>query len=143
MKKPTLKRFKELSEKHGGNQTKIAEEIGVSRITVRFWCKNDEEFDNVIKNQRAKAFDDIYKSAVHLASGIPLYRNGKFAGWKERPDPTISKYLLGVLGREEGFIETTATKIEEHKTTQIDVSGLSNEELATLNEILKKTQTKN
>ena len=142
MKKPTLKRFKELSEKHGGNQTKIAEEIGVSRITVRFWCKNDKEFDNVIKNQRAKAFDDIYKSAVHLASGIPLYHNGKFAGWKERPDPTISKYLLGVLGREEGFIETTATKIEEHRSTDLDLSGLTKEEMDTVFKILKKKANK-
>lgn len=141
MKKPTLKRFKELSAKHNGNQTKIAEEIGVSRITIHYWCKADEEWANVIKNERCKSFDSVYKSAVQLATGVPKYnKKGEFIGWKERPDATISKYLLGVLGREEGFTETT--RVEEHKTTQIDLSGLSNEELATMNDILKKASNK-
>ena len=48
---------------------------------------------------------------------------------------------MSTLGRDEGFVETT--KIEEHRISEIDVSGLSDEELATLNEILKKAQKKN
>lgn len=142
MKKPTIKRFREVSERHGGNQTKIAEELGVMRSTVREWCKTDPEFDAAIKEQRGKAFDEVYKSAVQLASGIPKKnRKGEVIGWKERPDPTLSKYLMSTLGRDEGFVETT--KIEERRISEIDVSGLSDEELATLNEILKKAQKKN
>ena len=107
MKKPTLQKFKELSERHGGNQTKIAEEMGVDRLTVRSWCRNDPEFDDVIKNQRAKSFDEIYKSAVQLAKGIPKRnRKGEIIGWKSYPEPTIVKYLLSTLGKEEGFGES-------------------------------------
>ena len=87
------------------------------------------------------AFDEVYKSAVQLAAGIPRRnKKGDVIGWKERPDPTIAKYLMSTLGKDEGFVETT--KVEEHHTTEIDVSGLTDEELATLNAILKKAQKK-
>lgn len=107
MKKPTISRFREAAERHGGNQTKIAEELGVMRCTVREWCKADPEFDAAIKDQRGKAFDDVYKSAVQLAAGIPKRnRKGEIVGWKSYPEPTIVKYLLSTLGKDEGFGET-------------------------------------
>lgn len=107
MKKPTLKQFKEMAERHGGNMTKIAEEAGVMRSTVHNWCNADVEFKQVIKDQRGKAFDEVYRSAVQIAKGIPkLNRKGEIVGWKSYPDSQLAKYLLSTLGREEGFGES-------------------------------------
>lgn len=107
MKKPTIIKFREIAERHGGNLTKIAEEIGVQRWTVYSWCKADVEYQQAIKDQRGKAFDDIYRSAVQIAKGIPkLNRKGEIVGWKSYPDSQLAKYLLSTLGREEGFGES-------------------------------------
>ncbi len=103
MKKPTLKRFKELAMKHGGNKTKIAAELGVGRLAVHEWCKSDADFAAAITEQRGEAFDKVLQSSVLLATGIPKMRKGKVVGWVEKPDPKIAIYLLSTLGKEEDF----------------------------------------
>ncbi len=105
-KKPTLKKFKEVSDKYGGNISSIAKHFNVWRTTIYDWANEDSEFKNVIDNHRGKVLDECFVTARLLAKGIPITEdNGRLIGWEERPDPSMVRYLLSTLGRNEGFGE--------------------------------------
>lgn len=103
MKKPTATEFLDIVEKMGGNMTDVANAFGVSRTAVYNWINEDEEFKNIKNDSRKKLFDRCLESARYLACGIPKVENGQLKGWIERPDPATIRYLLSVLGRDEGF----------------------------------------
>lgn len=101
--KPKIDKFREVAEKVGGNITKVAKAFNVSRAQVYVWMRDDEEFKSVIDDARGSLFDDCLSTARVLALGIPDVQNGKVVGWIERPDSFMVRYLLGTLGRKEGF----------------------------------------
>lgn len=109
-KKPSLKKFQEAVEASQGWRGKVAEYLGVNRYTVNMWCKEDPEFAACFTESKGKFLDDCLKSARMLATGIPLTKkvNGKnvVVGWKERPDAGMLRYLIGRLGKDEGFGES-------------------------------------
>ncbi len=101
---PDLDTFREVVNKYRGNLSRVAESLGVSRVTVENWKNRSQEYAQVVQDARMKMFDNVLGTAEILAIGIPdRDENGKFVGWVERPDPSIVKYILGSLGKKEGF----------------------------------------
>lgn len=118
--RPKLTKFREAAEKCGGNITKVAKAFGVSRTQVYAWINNDEKYKAVIEDSRGTLFDDCLSTARVLALGIPDVKDGKVVGWIERPDSFMVRYLLGTLGRKEGFGESI-----DITTNGKDVNGVN------------------
>lgn len=102
---PDLQTFKNAARKLRGHKSNMAEHFGVDRHTLVKWIKEHPEYEDVVNNARMRCFDDILDRAYMLASGIPDIQDGKFTGWLERPDGQMQRYLMGTLGKEEGFGE--------------------------------------
>ena len=126
---PDLETFKKAARRLRGHKSNMADYFGVDRHTLLKWMRENPEYEIVVNNSRMRCFDDIYDRAYLLANGIPDYRevetaNGQkqlvFNGWIERPDGQMQRYLLGTLGREEGFGEhidvTTNGESINHRT---------------------------
>ena len=105
-KKPSIKKFKEVAEACGGTDGKMATMLGVYRQTVYKWCSDEPEFQAVIEEYRGKLLDECLRSARAVSIGIPKTENGKIVGWIEKPDGYMLRYLIGTLGRKEGFGES-------------------------------------
>ena len=103
MKKPDVKTFEEAMTRAGGIITDAAKFLGVTRQQVHRWIKNDKRFHDVYENQRGETLDNLVKTAVALARGIPNVKDGKRIGWKEEPNWKVLTYLIGKLGQNEGF----------------------------------------
>lgn len=104
MKKPNIDEFTEALRKTGGNITQVASIFQVNRKTVHEWVNEDAKFKDALRDSRMRLFDQCLDSARILALGIPSFdSNGNVNGWKEKPDPQTVRYLLGTLGRDEGF----------------------------------------
>ena len=135
MKKPSVKEFKTIIEKTGGHISNTAKALGVSRVSVYKWIKEDAKFEEVFKDSRGKMLDECISTARIVALGIPKKdAEGKFAGWEVAPDSYMLRYLIGTLGRNEGFgdsIEINTTIRREPRTLspkEIKEYGLKLEE---------------
>ena len=134
--KPKIEKFREVADKVGGNITKVAKAFNVSRAQVYVWMGDDEKFKSVIDDARGALFDDCLSTARVLALGIPDVQNGKVVGWIERPDSFMVRYLLGTLGRKEGFGENI-----DITTNGKDVNGVNLFRVLTPDEIKNFKQT--
>lgn len=103
--KPKINKFRKAVEQYGGNLTKVAKSLKVSRSQVYNWINEDPEFKTIVDDTRLELFDVCITSARVLAAGIPDIQGGKMVGWIERPDSGMVRYILGTLGRKEGFGE--------------------------------------
>lgn len=103
--KPKKEVFQECVSKYGGNLTNVAKAFGVQRLQVYRWMHEDEEFKSIVDDARMSLFDECLSTARVVSLGIPEIVNGKIVGWVERPDSGMLRYLLGTLGRNEGFGE--------------------------------------
>lgn len=104
---PDVETFRKIVNKCNGNLSSVARTLGVNRGTVENWKNSSEEHRQVVVDARMKMFDSVLSTAEILALGIPERdENGKFVGWIERPDPSTVKYILGSLGKKEGFGDT-------------------------------------
>lgn len=101
---PALENFREAMNKGGGNISLVAKAFGVSRGTVYSWMK-EPEYKQVLDDARGSFFDEVLSTSRHVALGIPDIQNGKLIGWIVPPDSGMLRYLLGTLGRNEGFGE--------------------------------------
>lgn len=101
--KPSLETFKKALKKYGGNVTKVAESFNMSRGQVHKWIRDDEEWKQALDDSRMNLFDDCLTTARVIALGIPNVEDGKIVGWTEKPDGNMLRYLLGHLGKNEGF----------------------------------------
>lgn len=106
-KKPTLEAFQEALEKTRGNLTNTAKLLGVDRVSVWYWGKEDPDFGDAIKNARKGKLDQFVTTAELLALGIPDIdpETKKVVGWIEKPDGLMLRYFMSTLGRDEGFGE--------------------------------------
>ena len=107
-KKPTAEQFRQIVEATGGNLSSAARSLKVTRGTITFWIKTDPEFEQVVREERQRLFDEALATARLLMVGLPAYEIGedgkkRFAGWIERPSESMVKLLLTKFGREEGF----------------------------------------
>lgn len=120
--RPSLDEFKELLRKAGGNLTKAAALVGVTRQTVWGWAKSDPEFQDALKDERKRVFDKCLDVAYAVAMGVPkVNENKEFVGWEEKPDSNMLRYLLSTLGRDEGFGEKHDVNIENQLPTAINI----------------------
>lgn len=106
MMKPNIEAFRTAVEKYGGNLTKVAEAFNTSRTNLYKWLKSDNDFQMVVDDARGKMFDECLSTARVLALGVAKVEGGKVVGWEERPDGNMLRYLLGTLGKKEGFGES-------------------------------------
>lgn len=136
MKRPTIKSFREVLHKTGGNITKAAAAFGVNRGTLYNWMKENEAFMQALKDERGALVDECIVSARILALGIPERDDkGNFTGWLERPDGNMLRYLLSTLGKEEGFIESMDITTNGKEITLPRLSETDIEELKKINGI--------
>lgn len=120
--RPSLDEFKDLLRKAGGNLTKAAALVGVTRQTVWGWAKSDPEFQDALKDERKRVFDKCLDVAYAVAMGVPkVNENKEFVGWEEKPDSNMLRYLLSTLGRDEGFGEKHDVNIENQLPTAINI----------------------
>lgn len=118
-KKPPLEKFIEVLQMTGGNLTRVAKVLGVSRGAVAIWVRNDPDFKSAVQDERNTLFDECLATSRIVALGVPAYKveeyedeNGEIKtrrvmdGWIERPDGNMLRYLMGILGKnDEGFRE--------------------------------------
>ena len=105
--KPKLKRFKEIASKFDGNISNMAEALGVSRGAIYRWIEADNSFRETIEESRGRVLDELVETAKLFAKGVPRFSDsGEFAGWQVQPDGQTLRYLLGTLGKKEGFGES-------------------------------------
>lgn len=95
--------------KAGGNVTLVAKAFGVQRHTVYDWMKTPE-YKQVLDDARGAFLDEALTSARVLVRGVPDVvkdPDGKTrqVGWLVPPDSGMTRYVLGTLGRREGFGE--------------------------------------
>lgn len=122
-KKPDADTFRMIVQQCGGNLTKVAKILKCSRWIINEWMKADSKFKQIVHDERMALFDECVVTARTVAMGIPIYEeqydaqgnpildaNGKpkkvFAGWQERPDGQMLRYMMSTLGRKEGFGES-------------------------------------
>lgn len=103
MKKPKLEDFTEALRRAGGNVSRVADFFDVSRVAAYDWIKKDPKFKKALDDQRGRTLDALVNTALSLAQGIPLLKDGKRVGWKEEPNWKVLTYLIGKLGQNEGF----------------------------------------
>lgn len=139
MMKPDIEAFRTAVEKYGGNLTKVAEAFNTSRTNLYKWLKNDENYQIVVDDARGKMFDECLSTARVLALGVAKVEDGKVTGWAERPDGNMLRYLLGTLGKKEGFGESI-----DVTTNGKDITGanmfrvLTREEISNFNVLFDK-----
>lgn len=113
MKKPNIKEFAEALRTTGGNLSQVATIFKVGRSSVHRWVAEDPQFNEALKDSRGKMLDECIAVSRMVALGIPERDpQGKMIGWVERPDSSMLRYLLGTLGRSEGFGESVEVKAD-------------------------------
>lgn len=112
-KKPDIEKFIEALESTGGNVSQVAKLLGVSRSTINKWVTEDEAFADALSDARGKMFDECLTMSRIVALGIPdKSPDGKIIGWVAPPDSAMLRYLLGTLGRNEGFGEQSKVELK-------------------------------
>ena len=110
---PPLDKFTEAMNKAGGNVTLVAKAFRVERHTVYDWMNRKPEYKQVLDDARGSFLDEALTSARILVRGIPdiqeVNEGGKMVkkqvGWITPPDSGMTRYILGTLGRADGFGE--------------------------------------
>lgn len=108
--KPPLDKFTEAMNKAGGNVTLVAKAFNVQRHVIYNWMNDNPEYKAVLEDARGSFLDEALTSARILVRGIPDMvkdEDGKSrqVGWITPPDSGMVRYVLGTLGRKEGFGE--------------------------------------
>lgn len=112
-KKPDIYKFIEALESTGGNVSQVAKLLGVGRTSVNRWIAEDGAFKDALEDARGKMFDECLTMSRIVALGIPdKAPDGKIIGWIAPPDSAMLRYLLGTLGRNEGFGEQTKVDLK-------------------------------
>lgn len=112
-KKPDISKFIEALESTGGNVSQVAKLLSVSRSTINRWVTEDEAFKDALEDARGKMFDECLTMSRIVALGIPdKAPDGKIIGWIAPPDSAMLRYLLGTLGRNEGFAEQSKVDLK-------------------------------
>lgn len=135
-KRPSIAKFEEVANTYQGNKTNIAKALGVSRRTVCYWCERYPKYAEAVEEQKGRLLDRCLKSAEALALGIPNIKKDpktgkeKRVGWIEKPDGFMLRYLIGILGKREGFGESIdiTSKGESIKPDPITVEVIDRRE---------------
>ncbi len=97
----------------GGNLSKAAEILNVSRYQIYEIAKKNPEWKQAIADSRGNFLDDCLSTARVLALGIGKFEEvfdpeqgrkvRKLVGWESMPDSNMLRFLIARLGAKEGF----------------------------------------
>lgn len=124
-KKPKITVIAEVYGKKGANMSATAAALGCSRTTLYEWREKDPKLD--------KLMHEVEESLIDFSESklIEQIKDGNM---------TAVIFHLKTKGKKRGYTE--GVEVEERSTTDLDLSGLSNTELATLMALLKKAKKK-
>ena len=131
-KKPKLSDFKAACDATKGDLTKMAVAFNATRRSVRDWCNKDPKFMEALDECRGRSLDECLSRAKMLAMGIPKIKekDGKkqIVGWIEKPDGYMLRYLIGKLGKDEGYADSldVTSKGESIKPDPIVIEVIDN-----------------
>lgn len=112
--------FKKAAQLSMGNIKKIAEAFHVERKTVYNWLGRNNDFNDIINDERGRLFDMCLEHSRIIALGIPnIDENGKFTGWKVRPDSRMLIFLIDKLGKNEGFGQSVKINSKRKNNVQL------------------------
>lgn len=132
-------------DKAGGNVSAVARAFGVRRSAVYEWLQFPD-YKQVLDDARGSFLDEALTSARMLVRGIPDIQNGKQVGWITPPDSGMTRYILGTLGRNEGFgekieVDTKVNLKDEYQMTPAEAKEqLHRVELAAYGRILTEEE---
>lgn len=133
--RPTKEAFQKAVEQYGGNLTKVAKSFSVSRTQVYNWLQDDPELKEIVDDARGSLFDDCLSTARVVALGIPDIQDGKMVGWVEHPDSGMLRYIMGTLGKREGFGESIDVTTNGKDINSVNLFRvLTKEEIENFNE---------
>ena len=110
-KKPSLKAWREALFIHKANLSKVADAFQVHRGTVNDWRKADEEFNEAFLDARKRTLDQLIDVGVVVSNGILGKDESGNTYWVERPDSGMLRYMIGILGRDEGWGDERKTEV--------------------------------
>ena len=110
--KVSPKKMVALLLKYKGNKSKIADALGVNRVTVIRMLKDDPRLMEEFQQELDRRIDTVEDSLYILASGIPKMvdkslEDGSIQsvqeGWVVPPDPKAMKMMLDAKARDRGY----------------------------------------
>jgi hypothetical protein len=104
--RPSVAEFEKAFSEARGNATNAAKILGICRVTMYEWIKENDEYKRILVNSRKSLLDKCVSTAQLLAIGIPKVDDaGRVIGWEEKPDGQMLRYFMSTMGRDEGFGE--------------------------------------
>ena len=122
-RKQVQKMIIELLPKKNYHIGKVLEVVGISRMTLHKWRRDNEEFNREWEDAFELDIDDAEEKMSLLRRGIPKIENGKFVGWIERPHFKALAMFLQSKAKHRGW----GNSIEVNNVS--NVSALTDEEL--------------
>lgn len=122
----SLKNVVEVYRKKGCNITATCVALkNISRTTFYKWREEDEKLDEALTNVEEELIDFSESKLMEQVSEGNL---------------TAIIFHLKTKGKKRGYIE--GLEVEDKKTSDLDLSGLSDEEIATVMALLRKAKKK-
>lgn len=122
----SLKKVVEVYRKKGCNVTATCLALNnISRTTFYKWREEDEKLDEALTDVEEELIDFSESKLMEQVSEGNL---------------TAIIFHLKTKGKKRGYIE--GLEVEDKKTSDLDLSGLSDEEIATVMAILRKAKKK-
>ena len=122
-KKPTRKAIADVYEKKAANMSATAFALGVSRTTLYEWREKDPKLDALMHEVEESLID---------------FTESKLLAQIKDDNMTAIIFHLKTKGKKRGYTE--GEEVEIKQTNNLDLSGLSDSELATLMALLKKAK---
>jgi len=107
--------FRKALRLNGGNLSKTAAALGVSRSRLYSYANEHPDWKEAITDERGNFLDECLASARVLALGIGEFEEEfdpelgkkvrKMVGWRNMPDGNMLRFLIARLGAKEGFSE--------------------------------------
>lgn len=113
----------ELLPKKNYHIGKVIEAVGISRMALHKWRKEDAEFNEAFIEVFENDIDDAEEKMNLLRKGIPRIEDGKFVGWIEKPHFKALALFLKAKAKHRGWGDTLEVK------NVSDVSELTDEEI--------------
>lgn len=153
-----VENFRKALHLNGGNLSKTAAVLGVSRSRLYSYANEHPDWKEAIADERGNFLDECLASARVLALGIGDYEEEfdpklgkkvrKMVGWRNMPDGNMLRFLIARLGAKEGFgdyqrmtevLNDTTNKIE---SIEINVTYNKKEDLELQNRMKKSDEGK-
>ena len=122
-KKPSRKAIADVYEKKAANMSATAIALGVSRTTLYEWREKDPKLDALMHEVEESLID---------------FTESKLLAQIKDDNMTAIIFHLKTKGKKRGYTE--GEEVEIKQTNNLDLSGLSDSELATLMALLKKAK---